>query len=128
MTTTSPDPEPFEIEMAALSDAGTERGHNEDHCGKYIKSKTSGLVAVADGMATMQAEAQGGDGRAKRGRRPPFPEESSRRKPAEAERSERGGRVAGRGRSRATAFCNLTRMVMVAEPRPRNGKKFVKCN
>jgi protein phosphatase len=47
-------PEPFEIEMAALSDAGTERGHNEDHCGKYIKSKTSGLIAVADGMATLE--------------------------------------------------------------------------
>jgi serine/threonine protein phosphatase PrpC len=47
-------PEPFEIEVAALSDAGTERGHNEDHCGKYIKSKTCGLVAVADGMATME--------------------------------------------------------------------------
>ena len=55
MTTSTP--QPFEIEMAALSDAGTERGHNEDHCGKYIKSKTSGLVAVADGMATME----GGD-------------------------------------------------------------------
>ncbi len=50
-------PEAFEIEIAALSDAGTERGHNEDHCGKYIKSKTSGLVAVADGMATLE----GGD-------------------------------------------------------------------
>jgi len=47
-------PEAFEIEMAALSDAGTERGHNEDHCGKYIKSKTCGLVAVADGMATLE--------------------------------------------------------------------------
>jgi serine/threonine protein phosphatase PrpC len=47
-------PEPFEIEVAVLSDAGTERGHNEDHCGKYIKSKTCGLVAVADGMATME--------------------------------------------------------------------------
>ncbi len=50
-------PEAFEIEIAALSDAGTERGHNEDHCGKYIKSKSSGLVAVADGMATLE----GGD-------------------------------------------------------------------
>ena len=47
-------PEAFEIEMAALSDAGTERGHNEDHCGKYIKNKTCGLVAVADGMATLE--------------------------------------------------------------------------
>src|SRR5664279_1261118 len=50
----SPGPEPFEVETATLSDAGTERGHNEDHCGKYIKSKTCALVAVADGMATME--------------------------------------------------------------------------
>jgi protein phosphatase len=49
--------EPFEIEVAALSDTGSERGHNEDHCGKYVKSKTSALVAVADGMATLE----GGD-------------------------------------------------------------------
>jgi len=51
---TTSNPEPFEIEVAALSDAGTERGHNEDHCGKYIKSKTCGLAAVADGMATLE--------------------------------------------------------------------------
>jgi serine/threonine protein phosphatase PrpC len=51
---TTSNPEPFEIEVAALSDAGTERGHNEDHCGKYSKSKTCGLVAVADGMATLE--------------------------------------------------------------------------
>jgi protein phosphatase len=51
---TTSNPEPFEIEVAALSDAGTERGHNEDHCGKYPKSKTCGLVAVADGMATLE--------------------------------------------------------------------------
>ena len=57
MNTGGRDPEPFEIEIAALSDTGTERGHNEDHCGKYIKSPTSGLVAVADGMATFE----GGD-------------------------------------------------------------------
>ncbi len=47
-------PEPFEIEMAVLSDAGTERGHNEDNAGKYIHGKTSGLVAVADGMSTLE--------------------------------------------------------------------------
>jgi len=47
-------PEPFEIEIAVISDAGTELGHNEDHCGKYIKSKTCGLVAVADGTATLE--------------------------------------------------------------------------
>ena len=52
--TMTSNPEAFEIEMAALSDAGTERGHNEDHCGKYIKNKTRGLVAVADGMATLE--------------------------------------------------------------------------
>lgn len=46
--------EPFEIEAAALSDTGSERGHNEDHCGKYVKSKTSALIAVADGMAAFE--------------------------------------------------------------------------
>jgi PPM family protein phosphatase len=46
--------EPCEIELATLSDAGTERGHNEDYCGKWLKSKTAGLVAVADGMATFE--------------------------------------------------------------------------
>ncbi len=54
MVTSSPKVEPFEIEIAALSDAGTELGHNEDHCGKWVKSKTSALVAVADGMATLE--------------------------------------------------------------------------
>lgn len=52
-----PSPEPFEIDLAVLSDAGSERGHNEDYAGKYVKSKTSGLLAVADGMATLE----GGD-------------------------------------------------------------------
>jgi serine/threonine protein phosphatase PrpC len=47
-------PEPYEIEVAAITDTGTERGHNEDHCGKWVKSKTSALVAVADGMATLE--------------------------------------------------------------------------
>ncbi len=57
MNTGGRDPEPFEIEIAAVSDSGTERGHNEDHCGKYVKSRTSGLVAVADGRAAFE----GGD-------------------------------------------------------------------
>lgn len=48
------EPEPYEIEVAAISDTGSERGHNEDHCGKWAKSKTAGLVAVADGMATFE--------------------------------------------------------------------------
>jgi len=54
MITSKPEAEPFEIEVAALSDAGSERGRNEDHCGKYVKSKTSALVAVADGDATFE--------------------------------------------------------------------------
>lgn len=45
---------PYEVQMAAVSDSGTERGHNEDHCGKWVRDKTSGLVAVADGMATLE--------------------------------------------------------------------------
>jgi protein phosphatase len=57
MNTGGRDPEPFEIEIAAVSDSGTERGHNEDHCGKYVKSRTSALVAVADGRAVFE----GGD-------------------------------------------------------------------
>lgn len=48
------EPEPYEIEVAAISDTGSERGHNEDHCGKWVKSKTAALVAVADGMATFE--------------------------------------------------------------------------
>ena len=46
--------EAFEIELAAISDAGTERGHNEDHCGKWVKDKTAGLLAVADGMTALE--------------------------------------------------------------------------
>jgi protein phosphatase len=48
------EPEPYEIEVAAISDTGSERGHNEDHCGKWVKSKTAALVAVADGMTTFE--------------------------------------------------------------------------
>ena len=47
-------PEPFQIDIAALTDAGSERGHNEDACDQYVKSKTSGLIAVADGMCTLE--------------------------------------------------------------------------
>ena len=54
MTASKPEPLPFEIEVATLSDAGTERGHNEDHCGKFVKSADSAIIAVADGMATFE--------------------------------------------------------------------------
>jgi PPM family protein phosphatase len=46
--------EPLEIELAVLSDTGTELGHNEDHAGKYIRSGSSGLVVVADGATIME--------------------------------------------------------------------------
>jgi len=54
MNSSGVEPETFEIDVAVISDSGTERGHNEDHCGKYIKNKTCGLVAVADGQATFE--------------------------------------------------------------------------
>lgn len=44
----------FVIEIAALSDTGTERGHNEDFCGKLQISPAAGLVAVADGMSAFE--------------------------------------------------------------------------
>lgn len=48
------EPEPYEVDVAVISDTGSERPHNEDHCGKWRKSKTAALVAVADGMATSE--------------------------------------------------------------------------
>jgi serine/threonine protein phosphatase PrpC len=45
---------PFALEIAALSDAGTERGVNEDHCGTLIESSTSAVVVVADGVSGQQ--------------------------------------------------------------------------
>lgn len=48
------EPEPYEVDVAVISDTGSERPRNEDHCGKWRKSKTAALVAVADGMATCE--------------------------------------------------------------------------
>jgi protein phosphatase len=39
------------FEIHALSDPGTERGVNEDHCGAWVDNVTSGLVVVADGVS-----------------------------------------------------------------------------
>jgi PPM family protein phosphatase len=50
-------PGAFVIDVAVLTDAGTCRARNEDHCGKVIQSKTSGLIAVADGLTSVE----GGD-------------------------------------------------------------------
>ena len=41
----------YAFEMAALSDVGTGRDHNEDHCGVLVDGETSGLVGVADGVS-----------------------------------------------------------------------------
>jgi serine/threonine protein phosphatase PrpC len=50
-------PEAFAIDLAVLTDAGTCLAHNADHCGKVVESKTSGLLAVADG----RTRSEGGD-------------------------------------------------------------------
>ena len=48
---------PFEIEIAATSDTGTAAGQNQDCCGKLLRSRTSGIVAVADGKASPEGGA-----------------------------------------------------------------------
>ena len=46
------------LEMAALTDVGTEREHNEDACGTLIEGPACFVLAVADGVSGNQ----GGDG------------------------------------------------------------------
>jgi protein phosphatase len=41
----------YAFEMAALSDVGTGRDHNEDYCGVLVDSATCGVAAVADGVS-----------------------------------------------------------------------------
>src|SRR3981189_2232461 len=41
----------YAFEMAALSDVGTDRDHNEDYCGVLVESETGGVVGVADGVS-----------------------------------------------------------------------------
>ena len=41
----------YGFEMAALSDVGTGRDHNEDHCAVLVESATCGVVSVADGVS-----------------------------------------------------------------------------
>jgi serine/threonine protein phosphatase PrpC len=42
------------LEIAALSDVGTERGHNEDCWGAFVESETCAIVAVADGVSSSE--------------------------------------------------------------------------
>jgi protein phosphatase len=41
----------FAFELAAVSDTGTERDHNEDAAGCLVESPTCGILAVADGVS-----------------------------------------------------------------------------
>jgi len=47
----SSSPSPYTFEVDALSDAGTERGVNEDHCATLVLSATSAILVVADGVS-----------------------------------------------------------------------------
>jgi PPM family protein phosphatase len=42
----------FEIELAALTDVGTEREHNEDACGTHLETEACGVIGVADGVSS----------------------------------------------------------------------------
>jgi protein phosphatase len=56
MGTTLREPDAFAIEIAALSDAGSKRGRNDDSCATLVKSISSGLVAIADGKAEIEGD------------------------------------------------------------------------
>jgi serine/threonine protein phosphatase PrpC len=45
----------FELAVASLTDVGTERAHNEDHCGQLLESPACGLLVVADGVSSAEA-------------------------------------------------------------------------
>ncbi len=46
-----PEVAPHQVEAAALSDAGTERGDNEDSCGVLLEGPSCAVVGVADGVS-----------------------------------------------------------------------------
>jgi|HubBroStandDraft_5_1064220.scaffolds.fasta_scaffold98871_2 serine/threonine protein phosphatase PrpC len=45
----------FELEVATLTDIGTERENNEDRCGELLESPACGLLVVADGVSSAEA-------------------------------------------------------------------------
>src|SRR5450755_3514030 len=45
----------FELEVAAVTDVGTEREHNEDQCGHLLEGESCGLLVVADGVSRTTA-------------------------------------------------------------------------
>ncbi len=44
----------YELEIAALSDAGTERELNEDCCGSFVEGAACAIVGVADGVSSYE--------------------------------------------------------------------------
>jgi hypothetical protein len=43
------------VELAAVTDVGTEREHNEDQCGHVLENEACGLLVVADGVSSAEA-------------------------------------------------------------------------
>jgi protein phosphatase len=46
---------PFRLEVASVTDVGTEREHNEDRCGHLLEAGERALVVVADGVSSAEA-------------------------------------------------------------------------
>src|SRR5512140_3587412 len=42
----------FELDLAALTDVGTERNHNEDACGTLAEGPGCAVLVVADGVSS----------------------------------------------------------------------------
>lgn len=45
----------FALDVASLTDVGTERAHNEDRCGHVLESPQRGLLIVCDGVSSAEA-------------------------------------------------------------------------
>jgi PPM family protein phosphatase len=45
----------FALDVAALTDVGTERENNEDHCGHLLHDPACALLVVADGVSSAEA-------------------------------------------------------------------------
>ncbi|HVV16920.1 MAG TPA: protein phosphatase 2C domain-containing protein [Polyangia bacterium] len=45
----------FELDVASLTDVGTERAHNEDRCGHLLEAPPRALLVVADGVSSAAA-------------------------------------------------------------------------
>jgi protein phosphatase len=43
---------PYQVDIASLSEVGTERDHNEDCCGSFVDGGACAILAVADGVSS----------------------------------------------------------------------------